>query len=556
MKRTNRISAERHAVQAAAIPRDWKRLGLAVIAAAGLLAGPLSDVQAAPVEVRVTIENLAPTDGTLITPVWVGFHDGSIDMFNRGEAASAALERLAEDGDAAPLSSAFDATGSGSAQATILSGGEIPPFAPGQRASHTVWLDPDAPASRYFSYAAMVIPSNDAFIGNDDPMRHPVFDGAGRFVGGSFTVMGREVWDAGTEVNDEAAMNTAFLGQETPDTGATESGAVMPHAGFKAAGMGGVLDGSFAGFSFSSADFKAAGYAIARITLSVPQAITVTVENLAPTDGTLIAPMWIGFHDGSFEVFDSGAPANAVLERLAEDGEAGPLTTAFADSSAGSVQGTIASGGPVPPFAPGQRMRMTFLVDPMAPSSRFLSYAAMVIPSNDAFIGNDSPTAIRIFDDAGNFLGASVEVAGEMVHDAGTEVNDEAAANTAFLGQAAPDTGMSEGGVIGAHAGFKPAGSGGILDGSFAGFSFSAADFKAPDYKVARITVSLEPVITRFQLSKGLARLAWAGGEGAFTVQWRESLSTGAWEDVLTTTEALADLPAASAMGFFRVMGR
>lgn len=68
---------------------------------------------AAAVQVRVTVENLSPTGGTLLTPVWVGFHDGTFDLYDRGGVASPALERLAEDGNTAPLSAAFAAGLSG-----------------------------------------------------------------------------------------------------------------------------------------------------------------------------------------------------------------------------------------------------------------------------------------------------------------------------------------------------------------------------------------------------------------------------------------------------------
>jgi len=55
--------------------------------------------------------------------------------------------------------------------------------------------------------------------------------------------------------------------------------------------------------------------------------VTVTIENLAPTNGTFQTPHWVGFHDGLFDIYNSGAPANSLpepggvaLERLAEDG--------------------------------------------------------------------------------------------------------------------------------------------------------------------------------------------------------------------------------------------
>ena len=49
----------------------------------------------------------------------------------------------------------------------------------------------------------------------------------------------------------------------------------------------------------------------------------------------------------------------------------------------------------------------------------------MVIPSNDAVIGNDNPTAFSMFDGAGVFQGPLViEVTGQNIYDAGTEAND------------------------------------------------------------------------------------------------------------------------------------
>ncbi|NEN88240.1 MAG: hypothetical protein F6K48_04645 [Okeania sp. SIO3H1] len=49
---------------------------------------------------------------------------------------------------------------------------------------------------------------------------------------------------------------------------------------------------------------------------------------------------------------------------------------------------------------------MTFTLDASLASSRYFSYGAMGLPSNDAFIANENPLGIRIFDEDGNFLGA------------------------------------------------------------------------------------------------------------------------------------------------------
>ena len=221
--------------------------------------------------------------------------------------------------------------------------------------------------------------------------------------------------------------------------------------------------------------------------------LKVTVENIAPQEGLIVSRMWIGFHNGSFDVFDFDEPATIYLERLAEDAITEPtnsftstLTTAFADSGAGEIQGTILGlTGLFNDFYPGDRADMTFTLDASLPTSRYFSYAAMGLPSNDAFIANNNPFAIKIFDESGSFLGADFIVTGNEVWDAGTEVNDEIPENTAALAQAAPNTGITENGVVAPHPGF-------MADGN----NLQArpnADFTAPDYQIARITVEQIP---------------------------------------------------------------
>jgi hypothetical protein len=48
---------------------------------------------------------------------------------------------------------------------------------------------------------------------------HAIFDEAGNFIGADFIVLGSNVLDAGSEVNDEIPANTAFFGQMAPNTG-------------------------------------------------------------------------------------------------------------------------------------------------------------------------------------------------------------------------------------------------------------------------------------------------------------------------------------------------
>ncbi|WP_372899419.1 spondin domain-containing protein, partial [Stieleria sp.] len=158
---------------------------------------------------RVELTNLAPDDGPtdsglFLTPVFTAFHDGAFDLFDVGGSASPGLESLAEDGSTASLTAEFTSIQNSGLSETFGRG----PIAPGQTLSRAVILDPSD--NRYFSFASMVIPSNDAFIGNEDPASFPLFGADGNFNGTvDVIVAGASVWDAGTEVNSE--MNAAFF---------------------------------------------------------------------------------------------------------------------------------------------------------------------------------------------------------------------------------------------------------------------------------------------------------------------------------------------------------
>ena len=401
--------------------------------------------------VTVTIENLAPENGTFITPVWVGFHDGEFDTYDRGRPASSGLESLAEDGDTEEISAEFLASGNSIDGTIVGTGGVEGPIDPGETASHTFAVDSEDPNNRFLNYASMVLPSNDAFIANGDPLAVPVFDESGNFIGADFIVYGDEVLDAGTEVNDEAETSTAFFGQSTPNTGETESGVVEPHPGFISEGRILSEDGSDdnAVAAFTSADFTESGYEVARISVRntdepLPPPpdlleVTVTVENISPENGTALTPLWFGLHDGSFDTYDRGRPATAGLESLAEDGDTTLISQEFLDSGAGFIEGAIAGDAGANPgiIDVGETTSTTFTIDRSLASSRYFNYASMVLPSNDAFVANGNPTAHEIVDENGNFIETEFIISGDEVLDAGTEVNDEAETSTAFFGQTA-----------------------------------------------------------------------------------------------------------------------
>jgi Spondin_N/RTX calcium-binding nonapeptide repeat (4 copies) len=176
-------------------------------------------------DLRVTIKNTSESGGTFLTPAWLGFHDGSFDLFNVGEAASAGLEQLAEDGAATILGTelvAADADGQG-----LLVAGAAGPIATQETTSAI--LDVDGASNPFASFGSMIIPSNDAFIGTDEALR--LFDAQGRFLGETtITFAGTDAYDAGTEVNTE--LDAAFINQTAPNTGMDEFGVVHLHPGF------------------------------------------------------------------------------------------------------------------------------------------------------------------------------------------------------------------------------------------------------------------------------------------------------------------------------------
>lgn len=219
--------------------------------AAGLVAGATG--QASALTLKVTITNIAPTGGTYLTPVWVGFHNGSFDSYDGGAASAPELEALAEDGNTAPISGVFGANGTLAATGTTQTGTRVQAtlgglLAPGASTMGTFSVD-TAGANRYLSYASMVLPSSDYYVANGNPLAHDlsaltVGDTLSFFIGAPGTVN-----DAGTEVNDFAtsAGNPLFGiggGQTGPDQGADEGGVNVnvsaPYANFLTQPSGGV----------------------------------------------------------------------------------------------------------------------------------------------------------------------------------------------------------------------------------------------------------------------------------------------------------------------------
>lgn len=221
--------------------------------------------------------------------------------------------------------------------------------------------------------------------------------------------------------------------------------------------------------------------------------IRISVHNEGAFGGIANTPVWFGLHDGSFDLFNDGEVSSPGLEALAEDGTldaiGSELSAADSDAQGGAVFG--ARG----PMASGEFAAATIIAE--NPTNDFISLASMVLPSNDAFFG--TAEAVQLFDVSGEFLGPiEISFNGSDVRDAGTEVNTEL--DAAFINQTAPNTGITENGVVGFHPGFNgsmgnPVGEGDqiILGGTNAfgqPILSSAADFTQPDFDIATIYIN------------------------------------------------------------------
>ncbi len=194
--------------------------------------------------VMVTIENVSPEDGVAITPIWVGFHSGSFDSYNGGLLSLEGLERVAEDGNNSLISQQFnnfdaqlggytyiDNSGA-SPQSALVRTGDLSdvnrqdgtlgaaPVLPGESVTEVFELSNDG-SNDFFSYASMVLPTNDFFIANGNPVAHDIsellIDGGeiSFFIG---TPNGG-VNDAGTESENFrfSAGNGLFPNRNLPD---------------------------------------------------------------------------------------------------------------------------------------------------------------------------------------------------------------------------------------------------------------------------------------------------------------------------------------------------
>jgi len=180
--------------------RALTRFTRTAIAAAFLASGAAS---AAPVQVTVTIYNLAHASRVAFAATHMGFHGGVFGAFDIGQEATPEIVSAAERCNGIEWLAAFAVADSGATIGTIA--GQLRPLV-----SRSMTFSVDQWANRHFTFASMVNPNNDFFIGDDGPQRYQLFDGEGNLQITSITQRSRDIWDAGSEIFDPLA--AAFVG--------------------------------------------------------------------------------------------------------------------------------------------------------------------------------------------------------------------------------------------------------------------------------------------------------------------------------------------------------
>lgn len=179
---------------------------------------------------------------------------------------------------------------------------------------------------------------------------------------------------------------------------------------------------------------------------------TVTITNL--TDGQPFTPALATSHKGNTGLFRVGSAASFELKEIAENGNLGPMVERIGNSTDFHDLVVETGNTGVPPVMPGETI--SFQIE-AAPPYNFLSWASMLICSNDGFTGVDG---VKL----PNHLGQSVSVFTQG-YDAGTEMNTEAwsdlvppcgpltGQDSMGQGTGSSDPALAEGGVIHHHGG-------------------------------------------------------------------------------------------------------
>jgi hypothetical protein len=184
---------------------------------------------------EVTVYNLST--GQPFTPPLAAVHRRPVGLFAVGNAASAEVQQIAENGNLAPMLDAL-AGDKHVVDVVVTEGPTLPPVLPGEMVTFTVSGETGA---RYLSIISMLICTNDGFTGIDS-VRLP------QRVGDALAI-DAVGYDAGTEVNTEDFADLVppcapLTGFTTDDTGTGASNPALAEYGVVAVhgGVAGVDD--------------------------------------------------------------------------------------------------------------------------------------------------------------------------------------------------------------------------------------------------------------------------------------------------------------------------
>ncbi|MFT7684321.1 MAG: hypothetical protein ACI935_003849 [Moritella dasanensis] len=150
-------------------------------------------------------------------------------------------------------------------------------------------------------------------------------------------------------------------------------------------------------------------FALPLLTLSaISQAAVVDVSITNLTQGIYFTPLLVTAHTSDFHLFEVGKTASPALQAMAEGGSIDGLKT-IADGFSAVLVANPAGGLLAPTSS-------TIVSDLDTGSNNVLTIAAMMLPTNDGFVGKDSWV---IPSEAGTY---TFYMNG---YDAGTEANDE-----------------------------------------------------------------------------------------------------------------------------------
>ena len=395
---------------------------------------------------NISITNTSLSRGALVTPlspiVWA-LHNDAIEMFTEDMPASGPIESLAEDGLAGPLAGLL----AGSAEvgeSGVLDGpaGIDAPILPNETVEFSI--TPTAEFG-YLNLATMVVQSNDAFlsvgrVGEGTISGVPLFDEAGALRDNqdieADILAHLTPWDAGTELNEAPGVGL----NQAPRQLGPGSGDPDPVSD---------LVRRYSDVSNDLGGENAGGFL--QVTVAEDSGdYTITINN---TSNTTVFPGFLGqtlyvVHDDTVSLFELGMPASPGLELLAEDGDPTALLGEVMPG-AGILSSDVVSvpvgGGAAGNIAPGEAFEFTVTPDA---THRFLSFAGMIIPSNDTFAALD-PVGVALLDAMGNPRAPEAVAADISTQlrgwDAGTERNQAGGAGRDMAPVGAPNTGPSNG---------------------------------------------------------------------------------------------------------------